>query len=137
MAPTPISRCAGGTGVKSGRNFKAPSPLCTCCAAQPNFAELHAHTSRMSNVGQRFLDFYISAGNNVVIKPLLFKAEGPRSANRTQPSLGKSGSAGGGGLSIGLLSGGRTRGVKSNRMTAAYPELQALLKERIRNAKPD
>jgi hypothetical protein len=26
-----------------------------------DFAELHAHTELLSNVGQRFLDFYISA----------------------------------------------------------------------------
>ena len=31
------------------------------------------------------------------------------------------------GFSIGLMSGGRTRGVKPNRMAEAYPELQALL----------
>jgi len=31
------------------------------------------------------------------------------------------------GFSIGLMSGGRTRGVKPNRMAEAYPEFQALL----------
>jgi len=39
------------------------------------------------------------------------------------------------GFSIGLMSGGRTRGVKPNRMTEAYPELQALLKVHIKNSK--
>jgi hypothetical protein len=33
------------------------------------------------------------------------------------------------------MSGGRTRGVKPNRMTEAYPELQALLKVHIKNSK--
>ena len=33
------------------------------------------------------------------------------------------------GFSIGLMSGGRTRGAKPSRMAEAYPELQALLKE--------
>ena len=37
------------------------------------------------------------------------------------------------GFSIGLMSGGRTRGVKPNRMAEAYPELQALLKQRIKS----
>lgn len=32
------------------------------------------------------------------------------------------------GFSIGLMTGGRTRGVKPNRMAEAYPELQELLK---------
>ena len=36
-------------------------PLCGCCAAQPNFAELHAHTALMSNVGHGVLNFYIVA----------------------------------------------------------------------------
>jgi len=75
----------------------------------------------MSNVVERFLNFCITAGNNVVIKPLLFKAVGPRSANRTKPSLGKAGSTGGGGLSIGLMSGERTRGRRPDRMAEAYP----------------
>ena len=39
------------------------------------------------------------------------------------------------GFSIGLMSGGRTRGIKPNRMTEAYPELQALLKVHIKNSK--
>ena len=39
------------------------------------------------------------------------------------------------GFSIGLMSGGRTRGVKPNRMTEACPELQALLKVHIKNSK--
>lgn len=37
------------------------------------------------------------------------------------------------GFSIGLMSGGRTRGVKPNRMTDAYPELQALLKMQLQS----
>ena len=36
------------------------------------------------------------------------------------------------GFSIGLMSGTRTRGVKPNRMTEAYPELQSFLKQRIK-----
>jgi hypothetical protein len=36
------------------------------------------------------------------------------------------------GFSIGLMSGGRTRGVKPNLMAEAYPELQAILKEHIK-----
>ena len=36
------------------------------------------------------------------------------------------------GFSIGLMSGGRTRGVKPNRMAEAYPELQAVLKQRFK-----
>ena len=39
------------------------------------------------------------------------------------------------GFSIGLMSGGRTRGVKPNRMAEAYPELQALLKVHIKGAR--
>ena len=39
------------------------------------------------------------------------------------------------GFSIGLMSGGRTRGVKPNRMAGAYPELQALLKVHIKTGK--
>ena len=39
------------------------------------------------------------------------------------------------GFSIGLMSGGRIRGVKPNRMAEAYPELQALLKVRIKSHK--
>ena len=41
------------------------------------------------------------------------------------------------GFSIGLMSGGRTRGVKPNRMAEAYPELQALLKLHIKSRKTD
>ena len=37
------------------------------------------------------------------------------------------------GFSIGLMTGGRTRGVKPNRMAEAYPELQALLKQRAKS----
>lgn len=37
------------------------------------------------------------------------------------------------GFSIGLMSEGRTRGVKPNRMTDAYPELQALLKMQVKD----
>ena len=37
------------------------------------------------------------------------------------------------GFSIGLMTGGRTRGVKPNRMAEAYPELQAVLKQRIKS----
>ena len=61
MEPTPIS---GGTGwVRSvlAGFWKAPTPLCGCCAAQSNFAEPNTHTTLLSNVGQRFLDFYIAA----------------------------------------------------------------------------
>ena len=36
------------------------------------------------------------------------------------------------GFSIGLMTGGRTRGVKPNRMDEAYPELQAFLKVHIK-----
>ncbi len=36
------------------------------------------------------------------------------------------------GFSVGLMTGGRTRGVKPNRMAEAYPELQALLKEHFK-----
>ena len=39
------------------------------------------------------------------------------------------------GFGIGLMSGGRTRGVKPNRMAEAYPELQALLKVHIKTGK--
>ena len=35
------------------------------------------------------------------------------------------------GLSIGLMSGGRTRGRRPDRMAEAYPELQTLLKQRF------
>jgi hypothetical protein len=37
------------------------------------------------------------------------------------------------GFLIGLMSGGRTRGVKPNRMAEAYPELQALLKVQVKD----
>ena len=36
------------------------------------------------------------------------------------------------GFSMGLMSGGRTRGAKPNRMAEAYPELQALLKKSVK-----
>ena len=36
------------------------------------------------------------------------------------------------GYGIGLMSGGRTRGVKPNRMAEAYPELQSFLKLHIK-----
>ena len=36
------------------------------------------------------------------------------------------------GFSIGLMSGGRTRGRRPDRMAEAYPELQALLKEYVK-----
>ena len=39
------------------------------------------------------------------------------------------------GFSIGLLKGPRTRGVKPNRMTEAYPELQTLAKAYIKSRK--
>ena len=39
------------------------------------------------------------------------------------------------GFSIGLMSGGRTRGRRPDRMAEAYPELQALLKVRIKSHK--
>ena len=39
---------------------KDPTPLSECSAAQSNLAAHHAHTALMSNVGQRFLDFYIA-----------------------------------------------------------------------------
>jgi hypothetical protein len=39
------------------------------------------------------------------------------------------------GFSIGLMSGGRTRGVKPNRIAEAYPELQALVKVHIKSGK--
>jgi hypothetical protein len=39
------------------------------------------------------------------------------------------------GFSIGLMSGGRTRGVKPNRMTEAHPELQLLLKAYAKGVK--
>jgi len=39
------------------------------------------------------------------------------------------------GFSIGLMSGGRIRGVKPNRMAEAYPELQALLKVHVKGGK--
>ena len=38
------------------------------------------------------------------------------------------------GFSIGLMSGGRTRGVKPNRMAEAYPELQTLLKAHVKGS---
>ena len=52
-----------GTRVQSSWIFEGVPhhPLCGCCAAQTNFAELHAHTALMSNAGQRFLVFYIAA----------------------------------------------------------------------------
>ena len=50
-------------GVRSGWIIEGVPrhPLCGCCAEQPNFAEVHAHTAQMSNVRQGFLDFYIAA----------------------------------------------------------------------------
>ena len=39
------------------------------------------------------------------------------------------------GFSIGLMAGGRTRGVKPNRIAEAYPELQALVKVHIKIGK--
>ena len=39
------------------------------------------------------------------------------------------------GFSIGLMSGGRTRGRRPDRMAEAYPELQALLKVHIKSHK--
>jgi hypothetical protein len=39
------------------------------------------------------------------------------------------------GFSIGLMSGGRTQGRRPDRMTEAYPELQALLKVHIKSRK--
>ena len=39
------------------------------------------------------------------------------------------------GFAIGLLRGAKTRGRRPDRMAEAYPELQALLKERVRSAK--
>ena len=39
------------------------------------------------------------------------------------------------GYGIGLMSGGRTRGVKPNRMAEAYPELQSLLKSYVKGGK--
>ncbi len=41
------------------------------------------------------------------------------------------------GFSIGLMSGGRTRGVKPNRMAEAYPELQTLAKAYVKSSKTD
>ena len=41
------------------------------------------------------------------------------------------------GFSIGLMTGGRTRGRRPDRMVEAYPEFQALLKERFRYKKLD
>ena len=41
------------------------------------------------------------------------------------------------GFSIGLMSGGRTRGRRPDRMAEAYPELQALLKVHIKSHKTD
>lgn len=40
------------------------------------------------------------------------------------------------GFSIGLMSGGRTRGRRPDRMAEAYPELRALLKIYIKGGKP-
>ena len=53
----------GYGGVGSGWIFEVVLhyPLFGCCAAQLNFAELHAHTALLSNVRQRFLNFYIAA----------------------------------------------------------------------------
>ena len=39
------------------------------------------------------------------------------------------------GFSIGLMSGGRTRGRRPDRMAEAYPELQALLKSYVKGSK--
>ena len=39
------------------------------------------------------------------------------------------------GFSIGLMSGGRTRGVKPNQMAEAYPELLALLRAHVKGGK--
>jgi hypothetical protein len=39
------------------------------------------------------------------------------------------------GFSIGLMSGGRTRGRRPDRMAEAYPELQALLKVHVKGGK--
>jgi hypothetical protein len=64
MDGTNSNKWGYGVGaVSSGWFFEGVlhHPLCGCCAAQPNFAELHAHTSLLSKVGQRFLDFYIAA----------------------------------------------------------------------------
>ena len=51
----------GYGGVRSGWIFEGAPPSHHAYAAPLNFAELHAHTSPMSKVGQRFLDFYIAA----------------------------------------------------------------------------
>ena len=56
----------GGAGVRWGQvwlDFEGVPhyPLCGCCTAQSIFAESHTHTTVMSNVGQRSLNFYIAA----------------------------------------------------------------------------
>lgn len=59
-----------GVGVRwglAGLEFEGKAPtqvVCTWCAAKPNFAELHAHTALLSNVGQRFLNLYIAAAEH-------------------------------------------------------------------------
>ena len=71
MEPTPISGGAGVLGLGLARFLKGcPTthyPLCGCCAARSYFAEQHAHTALLSNVGQRFLDFYIAAAEQWLI----------------------------------------------------------------------
>ena len=49
--------------VRSGWIFEGVPhhPLCGRSAVQTNFAELHANFVLMSNVRQRFLNFYIAA----------------------------------------------------------------------------
>jgi hypothetical protein len=41
------------------------------------------------------------------------------------------------GFSIGLMSGGRTRGRRPDRMAEAHPELQALVKAYVKKVNPD
>jgi hypothetical protein len=60
MEPTPIK--GGMGGVRSCWIFEEVPhlPLCGCCVAQSSFADLHAYTDLLSNLGQKFLNFSIA-----------------------------------------------------------------------------
>ena len=90
----------------------------------------------MSNVEQRFIDFYIAAGKCCCDEAKTIHGREAREA-RTERSLASARLAvlEAVGFDIGLLKGPRTRGVKPNRMAEAYPELQILLKVHVKGSK--
>ena len=97
-------------GVRSGWILKGVPyhPLCGCCAAQPNIAELQVQNS---------LNRTLRNGR---------EARNKRSLGSARLAVLEAV-----GFSIGLMSGGRTRGRRPDRMAEAYPELQALLKANV------